>query len=655
MNSLKLIITFSIIYLIQISFLSAQESLVGVENNVVINNIIRISKKQKASNVDTIILPFIDDFSRNIGYPNPALWEDKYAFVNQTYSVNPITIGTVSLDAIDNAGNLYNDNDDDVFLADILTSKPIDLNYTGNNTIFLSFYYQPGGLGDTPEIKDSLLLDFYSPITEKWNTVWFSNYNKTDSTLTEEYAYNNDTLIRKADTINNLYEKFSNVILPVDNENYLKKGFKFRFRNYVSLSNNSEIQSVIGNADNWNLDFIILDKNRNINDTTINDIAFIKPLSSLLINYESIPWSHFPRANAYEMNDSIVIEYKNIGDELWNVLREFEIEDLTGEEGTYSFTGGVGNDIPAFTSEVYYRNINYIFPYNPNLDSAVFEVRSYMVTDTFAARAPYRWNDTIRYLQKFYNYYAYDDGTAENGYGLLGDGTKYAQVAQQFETYKEDTLQAIQFYFNKTKNNANQQYFKLIVWKDNNGIPGDIIYSQSGAKPVYEDSLNKFSLFNLDTTIILDGKFFIGWQKTTTDMLNVGFDVNRISTDKLFFNINGNWENSEFEGALMMHPVFGKPINIQTGIIDRQNNNFVEDINLKIYPNPTNSILNIKIDDTWLSDYSCMIFDSFGRTVFSVAQCKQRINVSEFASGVYFIRLTKKNGISISKKFIIIH
>ena len=28
-----------------------------------------------------------------------------------------------------------------------------------------------------------------------------------------------------------------------------------------------------------------------------------------------------------------------------------------------------------------------------------------------------RWNDTLRFTQNFDNYYAYDDGTAEGGYG----------------------------------------------------------------------------------------------------------------------------------------------------------------------------------------------------------------------------------------------
>ncbi|MEA3317407.1 MAG: hypothetical protein U9R54_05580, partial [Bacteroidota bacterium] len=478
-------------YFLSVFYLSAQETLIGIEENIVVKNNISNLKNSKTEN-DTLSLPFIDDFSSSIAQTNSKWWIDNNAFINQTYSKNPITIGVASLDAIDNTGEVYTNNDD-VFLADFLTSKAIDLDYQGNNTIFLSFYYQPGGLGDIPEPKDSLLLDFYSPTTDKWQTVWFSTYNSIDSTLTEEYLYNNDTLVRKADTILNLYEQFSSVILPINSEEYLKPGFQFRFKNYVSLSNNSEVPSVIGNADNWNLDFVILDKNRNINDTIINDIAFIKPLSSLLINYESIPWSHFPRANAYEMNDSIVIEYKNIGEEPWNVLREFEIEDITGDEDIFSFTGGVGAAIPAFTSEMYYRNMNYIFPYKPEIDSARFEIRAYMVTDTFTARAPYRWNDTVKYLQKFYNYYAFDDGTAENGYGLLGDGTKYGEVAHLFETYKEDTLQAIQFYFNKTLNAANQNYFKLMIWDNNNGEPGNLIYSQKGVKPVYEDSLNKFT------------------------------------------------------------------------------------------------------------------------------------------------------------------
>ncbi len=76
----------------------------------------------------------------------------------------------------------------------------------------------------------------------------------------------------------------------------------------------------------------------------------------------------------------------------------------------------------------------YEFPFNypfdeTNYDSAIFSIRSFLVTD----EDDYKWNDTITRYQVFNNYYAYDDGTAEAGYGLSGEGTAGAAVAYRFE------------------------------------------------------------------------------------------------------------------------------------------------------------------------------------------------------------------------------
>lgn len=50
---------------------------------------------------------------------------------------------------------------------------------------------------------------------------------------------------------------------------YLYNGFQFRFKNYASLT---------GNNDHWHIDYVRLDKNRSVTDTSISDIAFSMPL-----------------------------------------------------------------------------------------------------------------------------------------------------------------------------------------------------------------------------------------------------------------------------------------------------------------------------------------------------------------------------------------
>ncbi|MDY6799741.1 MAG: T9SS type A sorting domain-containing protein [Bacteroidota bacterium] len=634
-------------------FLTAQETLLPLEINPVIKNNIKQKNDPPRTKYSKGILelPFIDDFSKPTIFPDSSLWINNYAFVNTTYAINPITIGAVSLDAINYDGSLYPDAGNLQFAADTLTSQQINLDYPGNNSIFLSFYYQPGGLGDTPEPKDTLLVEFYAPEDQTWHKAWHATFNAKDSMLIEYYTYNNNEKIHYGDTLNDLKKEFFQVIIPVQEEHFLKESFQFRFRNYASFSTNSDLESKTSNSDHWHLDFILLDKDRNINDTIINDIAFIKPMESLLKNYESIPWTHFTRASAYEMEDSISITYRNIGDQVWNISREFEIEDIMGFTGTEEFTGGTGANIEPFTTEKYKRVIDYIFPYTPENDSALFEIRSYMVTDTLAARESYRWNDTTLFHQKFFNYYAFDDGSAENGYGLYGEGSELAMVAMRFNTYKKDTLRGIQIYFNQSINQANQNYFTLMIWEEDNNRPGSIIYRQEDVKPVDQDSLNKFTHFILDTPLILETPFYIGWQKISTpEMLNVGFDANRINNNKIFYNLSGGWKQSQFEGTLMIRPMFGHELNVETSTKETYNST---PLNFTIYPNPAKDKLHLKVPGPY-SNYRYTIFDSYGRIYIDNWYDENAINISQLNPGFYFIRVSSEQKYA-TKKFIVIH
>ena len=631
--------------------IKAQETLTNLQTNPKIKDLFLKQSKTKASKAkSTSELPFIDDFAKSTGYPDSSFWVNNYAFINLNYAYDPPGIGVATLDAIDESGSLYENASSVPFGADTLTSKPINLNYPGNNTIFLSFFYEPGGYGDTPDNRDTLLLEFYSPDSAKWNKMWHVVFTEKDSLLNEEYANNESFKNIKGDTITKLKHKFQQVILPVNEDQYLKSNFQFRFRNYATLSANTDIESKAGNSDHWHLDFIRIDANRTINDTIIDDIAFSIPGGSLLNSYESMPWTHFTRAIAYEMADSIAITYTNLNKDAENIKREFEIEDITGPTGTYTFTGGTGDDIAPFSTETYKRPIDYIFPYSPSNDSALFEIRSYLVTDNLPETAPYRWNDTIRFLQKFYNYYAYDDGTAENGYGIIGEGTERAMVAMRFNTYKEDTLRGLQIYFNQAINNSNQYYFKIHIWDDNNGKPGNIIYTLEEQRPEYEDNLNEFSFFPFDEIIVLEGTFYVGWQKINTpEMLNVGFDANKINNNKLFYNFTGQWKQSQFEGTLMIRPMLGHEIPM--GIKEDPDK---ISFDFDIYPNPASSYLNIKTKHETGNYLRISIFDIYGKTYINDINSGTPVNITGLNSGIYFIRITDTFGNTSTKKFLVI-
>ena len=54
-----------------------------------------------------------------------------------------------------------------------------------------------------------------------------------------------------------------------------------------------------------------------------------------------------------------------------------------------------------------------------------------LITDEFDPKG----NDTIHYNQVFNNYFAFDDGSSEGGYGINGQGSRNAMVAYRFKSF----------------------------------------------------------------------------------------------------------------------------------------------------------------------------------------------------------------------------
>jgi len=633
---------------------NAQETLTNLQTNPKVKELFAKQSRTKASKAKSSVeVPFIDDFAKSTGYPDDSLWIDDYAYVNLNYPYNPPGIGVATLDAIDETGALHENATSVPFSADTLTSRIINLDYPGNTSIYLSFYYQPGGYGDTPDTRDTLILEFYSVDSTRWYKMWHVVFNENDSLLSESYSYDESTKTIKGDTITKLSQKFQQVILPVNEDQYLKDTFQFRFRNYATLSSSTDLESRKGNSDQWNVDFIRLDTNRTINDTIILDLAISENATSLLKNYQSIPWKHYILAQAHEMGDSLSLTFLNLTDVEQSYDLEFAIKDITGANGTEVFPGDAGVDIEAFETKTYTRFFNWTFPYNPSLDSALFEVKNYLATSAVTPGfTPYYWNDTSSFYQKFYNYYAFDDGSAENGYGIIGEGTEKAMVAVQFNSYMEDTLRGLQIYFNQStfEYDPTEVYFKIHVWDDNNGKPGDIIYTKSNLRPEYEDELNQFSFFVFDETIKVKDKFYVGWQKIDSpEMLNIGFDVNTVNNDKLFYNFAGQWLQSQFEGTLMIRPMLGHEVSV--GIKDAPES---ISFDFDVYPNPASNYINIKTNNETNDSFRVSVFDIYGKLYYDTVNSEKTVNTSHLNPGIYFIRISDNSGNTSTKKFIVI-
>lgn len=611
----------SIILLILIYTSLCAQEVVTYNGNEVLKNYSRkyFEKYGYRSSSDTLELPFFDDFSNSYIYPDSTKWADKFAFINDGYADSLVSIGVATLDALNERGEVYPTlpygNSD---VADFLTSLPINLEYTISDSLYLSFYYQCGGNGNIPELRDSLALQFYSVDNDEWKRVWSVNGGTS-------------------------MHNFELVMVPIKDTIWLKKGFRFRFVNYASVSSNYE-PSWQSNVDIWNIDFVMLDKNRNSNDTIINDVAMTKNLGHFLKEYSTIPWNHLKAYGARDIfNDSITFAYINHENSIThNVNRQYKVFNTRDNSGVYSNIDDSDNIHPLELIE-YTKRFGYYYN-TTDEDSAEFLIRANIKTDITQERSYLRWNDTVRYYQKFYNYYAYDDGTSERGYGITGQGTANSSLACQFKTYIADSLKGVYIYFNHTQNTGNVKYFYLTVWGDDNGKPGNILVKKMGVRPEFNGEINGFVYYPLDTAIYINDTFYIGWTKTTDDMLNCGLDINNDAHKHIFYNVSGEWEQSSISGAMMVRPVFGYEVRPSGDAITTETIKPECDI----YPNPTTDKINIT-SELEISDVQ--IYDNLGKLVLHSHE--STINVGHLPQGTYFVRIYSDRNIYNTKKIII--
>ena len=587
--------------------LSAQEVVTGLQSDYrIVSSRVRQERSKGIIAIDTIDLPFFEDFSGHSINPDSTKWLDDFVFINNTYSDKQITIGIATLDAIDNSGRLYDEASSTGFKADELTSQPVNLNYTPFDNVWFSFYYQAGGLSDVPELNDSLTLQFLAPEENKWYSVWKAE--PPDS--------------------NNF---FRSVMIKVDQPAFLKQGFRFRFINYATLSANSSDPSMVGNCDIWNIDYILLDRNRHEGDTIFSDVAFRLPLRSILNTHEAMPWKQFRQVFLQEMGSVIPVHYRNNDTIVRNVTRDFEILDVYQNTLSHSFSAGATNIDPL--SNVSY-DANMIYTFNTsNEDSALFRIKAFLKTDEFDPKE----NDTLVYFQNFSNYFAFDDGSSEGGYGINGLGSRNAMAAYRFTSYVQDTIRAIKICFNDSYQNTNKRAFDLMIWDDNNGVPGNVLYTREEVMVEQGEFINGFYTYLIPEGVVINNNFYVGWKQRSETFLNAGFDVNTPHAGKQLYWINGLWQESQVQGSIMIRPVLGEPLRI-TGIKDVIKDVIKRNLSqIKVWPNPAHDYIRIDGPDIQLKESVFIrIIDLNGHELIKVP-FREQIDISSLHEGIYTV------------------
>ena len=548
---------------------------------------------------DTIQLPIIDEFTQKSYVPTEEYWIDRKAYINSSHARNPLSTGVATLDGLDEAGFPYHPtNNKSDTLADVLTSKYLDL--TGDVNVFLSFYYQSGGWGESPGPDDSLVVEFWAPGDTVWEQVWAKKGQKMN--------------------------RFSPAIIAVDSTKWLGNGFQFRFGAYGARN---------GAFDIWNIDYVLMAANRSAGDSLVQDPAFSEPLPSLINNFESVPWFHF---NNNILKDTVHTVYRRNGatpSPPWPLTKNKFVLSLNGNIEITS-AGFVNSTDPHNTD---LDNPMFINSFNPAAQTDSFNISMVGILPGTKVQ-PFTANDTLKRTQLFRNYYAYDDGSAERAYGVKnGFGTR---LAFELTPEQPDTLKGVYFRFAHAGVDGTVYTFKIAVWENNQGAPGQLIYmSDSSYVPDYGYYHNSFMPYILDTSVYINGSVFIGIRQNTDQAIYLGLDVNTPGTTNLYYGSAFFWYQSLVSGTVMMRPYFKyQPHDISVG------ESQLESAPL-IYPNPANDILNIQTK----SVAEFIISDLLGRIALR-GDTELPINISSLKSGIYIVTVLRGSDIYTEKIII---
>lgn len=535
------------------------------------------------------------------------IWIDRMAYHNMRYGLSPRSLGVATFDGLDEDGYPYQFGSTVTNYGDRLTSKCINLsNYNVGDSVYVSFLYQPEGLGDVPEAGDSLILEFYATDLDQWKHIWSVSGTSV--------------------------HPFKAVHIPVLDDEFFRNGFKMRFKNYGALS---------GSLDHFHIDYVHLRALSDYTDTLFKDFALCYPLNTLLQDYTSVPWDHYKNTSAGMMTNGLEVKVYNGSNSAENYQNgQIDVKYNGTQVGNFSLPGFLlaegninYNPNSLFTS---YHDLSAGYEFDRTLpgNEQVFTVNA-----SVSAQFPNLIsNDTCQFLQGFYNYYSYDDGSAEAAFGPTG---AQSMLAVHFNAYESDSLLGVYLHFVPSVTDVSNKLFYLTVWDDVNGQPGNILFEDdafSPRQPTYANGLNNFNAYYFPNgqKVSVGSSFFVGWRQVDAVRYNLGLDRNIDHSQEIFYSVDfgATWENPPFPGSAMLRPIVSTALDGELGMEQPHIREYA------VYPNPTQSVIHI------ISPYSdekgFELYDIQGR--FIGEHHDNMMDLSVLQSGYYFIRSIQHPG-----------
>ena len=583
--------------------------------------------------IDTLSLPFWDDFSTSSWTPDSSLWlYGEHVNVNPGKGLRPPSLNVATFDGTNKFGVPYSPLDQRG-LADSLVSQPIDLSNIDaslQNTVYLSFFWQKKGNGEIPEKEDSIRLQFRNA-SGVWVTQWSAVGGDTTQT-----------------------QNFKQELIQVSAGSMQHAGFQFRFQSFGKLT---------GGYDNWHIDYVLLRTRRSSDDTFYRDRTLSTVPTSIFKDFRAIPFEHYCASAANFIDSTSVWGFSleppvgfpasiRFGAQIINTETGAVIDEMnnTSEDGLV-FNGQQFINIEAnaidTTALLTAKNdqaldITTKF-FIRTKDSLLFDFINPMGDSVFFNTIDLTVNDTATAQVSLGTHYAYDDGQAEAGAGV---NRLNGQLAYLFLLPQQDTLTAIDIYFPNTESDQSNENLRLSVWRklmpEEQRIHAQTVFLTAS------DTLDQFVRFPLSRALLVSDSLFIGFQQLGETPIVVGLDKNGDSGDKMYFNTSGIWQaNSAVTGNLMMRPVFGSTDDVITSTPEPP-----VTAQIQIYPNPvTDRRLNLR--GPVQSIIKIEVWDLQGRYVpITFDKSHKLIEFSGVESGVYLIRIQTNRNVLTEKVII---
>ena len=224
-----------------------------------------------------------------------------------------------------------------------------------------------------------------------------------------------------------------------------------------------------------------------------------------------------------------------------------------------------------------------------------------------------------------------------------------------FSLNKFDSLKAVDIYFAPVVNVPlimNSSYV-IWVWNDNSGVPGDSVYADTVRYPEYlnNEFQNAFQRDTLLKAVALNpGTYYVGFQQTGNTPLNVGFDRNFNHRDHMFYNTNGTWANSSFDGSYMIRPVF-KKLDLGTRLEEMKS----EEKGISIFPNPADEFISIHLfGKSSSNEFDVVVHDLSGRKVLQQRiRNHEKVSTTSLAEGIYILKINSSSEVVFTKTIVI--